>query len=85
MMVQYDRMKEKRQKIRFFQTTFFLMQIELYILLSGDRKPTLLRILTLILLVYDEPFQIYEKPMKIACPEISMAVDRLNMTSIIKK
>ena len=34
---------------------FFLMQklenVELYILLSGDSKPTLLRILTLILLV----------------------------------
>ena len=57
------------------------MQIALYILLSGDRKPTLLRILTLILLVYDEPFLRYKKPMKISPPEISMAMDRLNMTS----
>ena len=37
------------------------MQIELYILLSGDRKPILLRIFTLILLIYDEPFQRYKK------------------------
>ena len=57
------------------------MEIELYILISGDRKPTLLRILTLIILVYDKPFQRYEKPMKVGFPEIVMAVDRLNMTS----
>ena len=70
MMVQYDRTGEKRQKIRFFfQITFFLMQIELYTLSSGDRKPTLLRILTLILLVSDKQLQRYEKPMKIGSPE----------------
>ena len=57
------------------------MQIELYILISGDRKPTLLRMLTLIILVYNKPFQRYEKPMKVGLLKILMAVDRLNMTS----
>ena len=61
------------------------MQIELYILLSGDRKLTLLRILTLTSLVYDEPFQRYEIPMKIVSPEISKTVDSLHNDVIIKK
>ena len=81
MMVYYDRMEEKRQQIRFFHITVFLMQIELYIFSSGDKKPMFLRILTLILSACDPPFQRYEKPMKIAFTEISMAADRLNMTS----
>ena len=72
---------KKNGKTYVFSNNFFLMQVELYILVSGDRKPTLLRILALILLVYDKPFPSYEKPMKVGLPEISMTVDRLNMTS----